>query len=985
MVQGHVVTRLSLILAGLTVTGLTVGCGDSNPVTPGREAKPPITDTKPAADQPIDMIAPLDKAPGKEKTVVDSSRDKPIADKSTVDKPKVDAGKVDTTHKDSKPSVDSCLGLGCTCTGDAVCSAGGVQAICVQNACVAGCNTNVPCANAGDKCCNSQCVTGNCCSITDCSNGQVCENNTCVDCTTSSQCGAGSVCCAGSGGKKSCVVGNCCTSPDCAGGQGCVSNVCRDLCSAVVPCKTGYKCCSGSCYLGDCCANSDCSGGLACIKNTCSSCTIDLQCSAGEICDSGKCTKGCNGSVTCGSGSICCTASSGGQCKPGSAGCKGTCFTGNCCIPSECGGGQYCSNNTCRTMCTTTADCGGGVKCCMGGFCYDFLCANGSGKDGAANLSGVLAPVSTRISGTIAAGVTAISLLSATGFSIGDKVLIIDLEGTNAGAWETVDVQSITGNIINLVAPTQNTYPTTDKVMVLRIPQYTDVTVGVDTTVPAFDRLAVTGGVLAFMATGTVTVASGAKLHANGAGFQGTSTTSGEGPTGAGCSGAPSCTGGAASGCMLANGGGGGGSFFASGCPAPGGGGGGHATAGEDGDLDSGGGCFGQGGKAYGDAQMKTLFFGSAGGAVNSGTQAAAGSGGGIVFVVASSIVNNGTISANGGAGAGGLHQAAGGGAGGSVYLRSGAGNVNALKKTTVQVLGGDGGHETTGCQSVDAYGGSGGAGYLLVDSYNYPDTCGNLAKDGDESDVDCGGSCPNRCALGVACTLSSDCLMGVCAGGKCRRAISCNELKAATPLLPDGVYSINPDTSGIIAPIDAYCDMTRDGGGWTMVMKAKGTDCVLAYNTNFWTTTNTLNPTDLTLLNTNAKFPAFNTVLAGELRATWRQIGHKMMATLTVPTTALDRFQAFQDLGDPTLQFYAGWPTETGLRKYGFNLTYNPGWSVRWGWQSNNEADWNSNDAGAGIGLNCDCNIGMGGCATCCTTVPPFAAYGSRVVVWGR
>ncbi|HEY2368548.1 MAG TPA: hypothetical protein VGH87_19260, partial [Polyangiaceae bacterium] len=45
--------------------------------------------------------------------------------------------------------------------------------------------------------------------------------------------------------------------------------------------------------------------------------------------------------------------------------------------------------------------------------------------------------------------------------------------------------------------------------------------------------------------------------------------------------------------------------------------------------------------------------------------------------------------------------------------------------------------------------------------------TCGNAKKDGDETDVDCGGSCAS-CNDGQACVLESDCVSQRCMGGVC-------------------------------------------------------------------------------------------------------------------------------------------------------------------------------------------------------------------------
>ncbi len=50
---------------------------------------------------------------------------------------------------------------------------------------------------------------------------------------------------------------------------------------------------------------------------------------------------------------------------------------------------------------------------------------------------------------------------------------------------------------------------------------------------------------------------------------------------------------------------------------------------------------------------------------------------------------------------------------------------------------------------------------------------------------------------------------------------LSCKEIKTVLSSSLDGTYTIDPDDGGPTAPVVVYCNMSRDGGGWTSILKS--------------------------------------------------------------------------------------------------------------------------------------------------------------------
>jgi hypothetical protein len=120
-------------------------------------------------------------------------------------------------------------------------------------------------------------------------------------------------------------------------------------------------------------------------------------------------------------------------------------------------------------------------------------------------------------------------------------------------------------------------------------------------------------------------------------------------------------------------------------------------------------------------------------------------------------------------------------------------------------------------------------------------DHCQNGRKDGDEGALDCGGSCAKKCALADSCNRTDDCADGLtCRGGLCQVPASCKELHTERPTVATGVYKLQTSTTTKV--FAAQCDMTEDGGGWTLALKADGTKPTFAYFAGYWENETLLN-----------------------------------------------------------------------------------------------------------------------------------------------
>jgi hypothetical protein len=159
----------------------------------------------------------------------------------------------------------------------------------------------------------------------------------------------------------------------------------------------------------------------------------------------------------------------------------------------------------------------------------------------------------------------------------------------------------------------------------------------------------------------------------------------------------------------------------------------------------------------------------------------------------------------------------------GSLFLLAGCDSILGLQhRELYQPDGGGGVGGAASSSSSTSTGGSGGSGGHDGAGGNAP-TCTDSTKNGDETGIDCGGSCP-KCAPGGGCISGADCQSGVCQAKLCLDNYPWSEAFGSAGTSLALVFGAATDTANNVVLTGTYSGTLDLGGG---VLTAKGTNDV--------------------------------------------------------------------------------------------------------------------------------------------------------------
>ncbi len=179
-------------------------------------------------------------------------------------------------------------------------------------------------------------------------------------------------------------------------------------------------------------------------------------------------------------------------------------------------------------------------------------------------------------------------------------------------------------------------------------------------------------------------------------------------------------------------------------------------------------------------------------------------------------------------------------------------------------------------------------------------------------------GACGNVCPTGL-----------ICNGTTCQAAVCCAELHTRLPSLPTGAYPL----AGESGDYQAYCDMTTEGGGWTLTLMLPDTaGATYNYPAEGWT--------DVSLSNAEVTDPTRNLLVRSQgfwrvpVLAEMRLCLGSYTNCISEPRSAPSTQSMFLSDETPSMRAAAdfsiwGYSATTGCSRAGFNVLA-PGGTAR-------------------------------------------------------